>query len=121
MSESTTAERPPLNPITRDLRTCPSGQWKVARANGVIEVRLGKPTMKEVAAALGAKFLDTVNLRDVGGRITGVVMLVDDIGFDNGKPVNKLATEIYHAQCRPGTTHPICGDVAIVNDADFEA
>lgn len=35
------------------------------------------------------------------------------------KPVNAKATELYHAVCKPGTTHQIVGDVAIVNDEDF--
>lgn len=117
----TTEERPQLRPITRDLRTCPPGQWKVARANGVIEVRLGKPVITEVMDLIGAAIPDTVNIRNGEGRPTGVVMMVDDNGHALGKPVNALATEIYHAQCIPGTTHEIRGDVAIVNDEDFAA
>lgn len=84
-----------------------------------------------IAKLIGAGCTDTVNLRD------GRVMLVDDYGYEtetidhgNGrlelkctkarKPVNPAATKLYHAICRPGTTHEIVGDVAIVNDADFE-
>ncbi len=81
-----------------------------------------------------------MNLRD------GRVMLVDDNGYDveevdlglkpgpaggqpmqtyrrvpirARKPVNEAATRIYHGVCKPGTTHQIVGDVAIVRDADF--
>lgn len=60
------------------------------------------------------QMLDTVNLRD------GRVMLVDDVGLVDGKPINAEATKLYHGICRPGTTHPICGDVAIALDEDFE-
>lgn len=81
-----------------------------------------------IAPAIGAQFLDTVNLRD------GRVMLVDDNGYETRceprefgvelvpvlarKPLNPAATRIYHAVCRPGTTHQIVGDVAIVLDKD---
>ena len=83
-----------------------------------------------VEKLIGAKLLDTVNLRD------GRVMFVDDASYetrtvDHGdgryelkpiralKPVNEQATQMYWAICAPGTTHQILGDVAIVRDADF--
>lgn len=87
---------------------------------------------------INAQTFDTVNLRD------GRVMLVDDAGYEirevdlglqSGpgglahtvrhepvrarKPVNEKATALYHGVCRPGTTHQIVGDVAIVVDKDF--
>jgi hypothetical protein len=34
------------------------------------------------------------------------------------KPVNPRATELYLALCRPGETHQIVGDVAILHDRD---
>ena len=108
-----------MNEVTKKLTDVPRGQWKVARVTGIVEVNLGKPTISAVSAAIGANGLDTVNLRDAQGRITGVVMMVDDTGFIDGKPANPTATAIYHAQCVPGTTHPICGDAAFVNDMDF--
>jgi hypothetical protein len=107
-----------MSQITKDPRDVPRGQWKVLRLNGVIEVNLGRPTIDAVRKAIGADTLDTLNLR-AAGRPTGVVMFVDDTGLVDGKPRNQLATAIYHDQCRPGSTHPICGDVAFVNDADF--
>lgn len=96
--------------------------------------------MNTIRRLIDAKMLDTVNLRD------GRVMLVDDAGYeitvvDKGlqpmgagatlaqtyknepvrarKPVNEKATTLYHGVCRPGTTHQIVGDVAIVVDAEF--
>lgn len=54
-----------------------------------------------------------MNLRD------GRVMLVDDNGLAKGLPRNPEATRLYHAVCRPGTTQPIVGDVAIALDEDF--
>ena len=57
--------------------------------------------------------LDTVNLRD------GRLMLVDDTGLIDGRPRNDTATALYHSVCIPGTTDPICGDVAVALDEDF--
>lgn len=108
-----------MNTITKHLGDCPPGQWKVARVNGIIEVLLERPTIRGICEAIGADTLDSVTLRDAQGRPSGVVMMVDDSGLIDGKPVNPAATKLYHSVCRPGTTHPICGDVAIVNDGDF--
>lgn len=57
---------------------------------------------------------DCVNLKD------GRVMIVDDTGMLDDKPVNPKATEMYRKICRPGTVHAIHGDVVIATDADFE-
>ena len=74
-----------------------------------------------------------LNLRD------GRVMLVDDNGWVTERveepsqygtciklrpiaarhPVNVEATKLYHAICKPGTTHQIVGDVVIVYDGDL--
>lgn len=67
----------------------------------------------ELRKLIAADGFDTVDLRD------GRVMIVDDTGMVDGKPVNKEATELYWSVCRSGTTHPICGDVAIARDEDF--
>jgi hypothetical protein len=67
---------------------------------------------RAIREAIAADGLDSVNLRD------GRVMLVDDTGLIDGKPLNRKATELYHGVCYPGTTHPIAGDVAIVVDAE---
>lgn len=63
--------------------------------------------------AIDADTLDAVDLRD------GRVMMVDDTGAIDNKPVNPEATKLYHGVCRPGTTHQIHGDVAIVIDAEL--
>lgn len=69
--------------------------------------------IREIRKLIGATCLDTVNLR------TGDVMLVDDTGMVDGRPINPEATKRYHAVCRPGTVHCIHGDVAIARDEDF--
>lgn len=81
----------------------------------------GREEVHEIARALavvtinrliGADTFDAVDLRD------GRVMLVDDTGLIAGRPINPKATALYH-MCRPGTTNPIAGDVAIAIDKDF--
>lgn len=64
------------------------------------------------------------------------VMIVDDLGYeteqiDHGggrfemrcvrarKPVNVEATKLYLANCMPGHTHQIVGDVLVVPDQDY--
>jgi hypothetical protein len=73
----------------------------------------GISAIRSIESLIGATCLDTVNLPG------GLVMLVDDEGYAKGKQVNPEATKLYHSICKPGTTHKILGDVAIVRDADF--
>lgn len=114
---------------------------RIIRADGTIEI-LEKPhTMRQLEPMLKARTFDTVRLRHLGQPT--MVMIVDDNGYETEavqdtvdtpfgtaarttlvptrarKPVNKLATELYHANCAPGTTHQIVGDVAVVPDFDF--
>ena len=70
--------------------------------------------IREIRKLIGAECLDTVNLRN------GDVLLVDDTGMVDGRPVNPEATKLYHGVCRAGTVHCIHGDVAVARDADFE-
>lgn len=90
---------------------------RIIRVDGTEEPLDGKRSMRQLLAAISADCIDCVQLRHLG-RPTQV-MLVDDTGMVGGKPVNPKATELYHANCRPGTTSPICGDVAVVFDEDF--
>jgi hypothetical protein len=87
----------------------------ILRVNGGREEHeVGKHILLDwIHRMIGASCCDTVNLP--GGK----VMLVDDTGLIDGKPENAAATAIYHSRCRPGTANPICGDVAIAEDADF--
>jgi hypothetical protein len=106
---------------------------KIVRADGT-EQLLDRPhSVAELLVLIGAKTADSVSLRHMGYPLH--VMMVDDKGYDYKqvergfhtalvarrarKPVNADATRLYHANCRPGTTHRIVGDVAIVPDSDF--
>lgn len=74
-------------------------------------------TMTEIKRRIGASTLDTVQLRHLGPP--AIVMLVDDAGHEKRRPVNAAATALYLANCYPGTTHTIRGDVVIAPDSDF--
>ena len=109
------------------------GMRKLIRTDGT-SVDLPMPlTTSQIGALIGAKTLHTVSLHHLGSPLH--VMVVDDAGYetetinDGGvitlKPVRALkaenveATRLYHASCRPDTTHVIVGDVLVVPDMDF--
>jgi hypothetical protein len=54
--------------------------------------------------------LDFTRVRFEGRLCT---MAVDDTGMCDGLPVNPVATEAYHANCRPGTLYSIHGPAVI--------
>lgn len=90
---------------------------KIIRVDGTEEPIEASKSVVALAKRIGAELIDTVQLRHLGSQ--GWVMLVDDTGLIDGKPINETATALYHCNCKPGTTHPICGDVVIVLDEDF--
>jgi hypothetical protein len=106
----------------------------IIRADGTEEVVKGRPKTHEMRATIGADGLDFVRI----GKLVSndLTMAVDDFGYETEtvehspshfelkpirarKPVNEKATALYHAICRPGTTHQIVGDVAIFRDEDI--
>ena len=88
---------------------------EILRADGTREEHeVGRHIlMPWILRMIGADAIDTVSLRD------GRVMLVDDTCLIDGRAQNAAATQLYWSVCRPGTTHPICGDVAITLDRNF--
>lgn len=89
---------------------------EIIRVSGITEqMEIGSPrqAFDIIGKHIKADCFDTVNLKD------GRVMIVDDTGMLDGKPVNPEATKLYHSVCIPGTTHCIHGDVAIALDKDF--
>jgi hypothetical protein len=103
------------------------------RTDGTTEALPGPVSSAEIRRLIGADTMDTVNLRHMGEPLH--VMCVDDNGYETEatpipggtwlkpvralKPVNVKATELYHANCQPGTKHQIVGDVVVVPDEDF--
>lgn len=90
---------------------------KIIRADGREERLDGPHAMRSLQHLIAGNGIDVVQLRHLGRPVW--VMIVDDTGFIDGRPINEKATALYHANCHPGTTHPICGDVAILLDEDF--
>lgn len=95
--------------------TVERGTYKIIRVDGSETMVSEKPTISKITRAIGCGCIDTVIL----DRRARVVMIVDDTGMVDGKPVNPKATELYHGICRPGTVFSIHGDVAICHDGDF--
>lgn len=95
------------------------GTFMVIRVDGTESLIEEQPTIRKVYVAIGCDVIDTVILvRNGNGETADIVMMVDDCGMIDGKPVNPKATELYHSVCRPGAGS-IHGDVAIVRDEDF--
>lgn len=90
---------------------------KLIRVDGTEEELVGPHARRDIKQMIGAESLSTVTLRHLGQPLH--VMLVDDLGYDKGLSTNARATELYWANCHPGTTHEIRGDVVIVPDGDF--
>ncbi len=95
------------------------GEYRIIRVDGSEMNVPQKPTLDRIHKAIGCDTFDTVLLKKGRDGTAEIVMLVDDTGMIDGKPVNPKATELYRAICKPGTPFSIHGDVAIVNDNDF--
>lgn len=94
------------------------GEYLVITADGQETRMEGKISCATVERLIRAEALDTVCLRKKNG-VAEIIMMVDDTGMIDHKPVNSKATALYRSICRPGTVFAIHGDVVIVNDKDF--
>lgn len=107
---------------------------KLIRTDGTEQDLPHAMSTRELCELIDAETLDTVSLHHMGSPLH--VMVVDDRGYetemiDRGdgryvmqpmralKPINKKATELYLANCKPGTAHEIVGDVVVVPDDDY--
>ena len=88
---------------------------KIIRVNGDTEdhVASKRNLLMAVHKLIGVEVCDTVLLK------AGKVMIVDDTGAIDGKPINFKATDLYHKKCGWVTPNSIHGDVAICTDLDF--
>lgn len=91
---------------------------RLFRTDGSAEDLPSRRSMSNLQAMIGATVGCTVTLRHMGNNPLHV-MICDDLGHQKGLPVNEQATKLYWANCRPGTTHEIRGDVVVVPDMDF--
>lgn len=90
---------------------------KLIRVDGTETELVGPHAMADIRQMIGADALTSIWMKHMGVPLH--IMLVDDEGFLKGLPVNVKATELYHANCKPGATHQINGDVVVVPDGDF--
>ena len=90
------------------------GEYRIIRTDGTEILIEEKPNMDSILKAIGDECADTVCL-DKQTRTQ--IMVVDDTGMVDGKPVNSKATELYHSVCKrePCTrftaTWPFCNDL----------
>lgn len=92
-------------------------QRKIIRANGTEELLPEALPAQVIADRLGAQVTSGVTLHHLG--FTRWVMVCDDLGQQKALPPNSKATQLYLANCRPGTCVEIVGDVAILPESDY--
>ena len=92
--------------------TIQRGTFQIWRVDGSKETVRERPTIDKVHNYIGCQLFDTVTI----DRQQMTIMLVDDTGLIDGKPINQNATNLVRSS---GKAHNIHGDVAIVNDEDF--
>lgn len=98
------------------------GTYKVIGIDGSEQLITAMPNLLAISRHIDAECWDTVPLTVVLARrgITpDLVMIVDDNGLIDGRPINSKATELYRNVCKPGETGTIHGPVVIVHDVDF--
>lgn len=89
------------------------GTWKVIRVDGTEETIPGFARMSDVYRKIGCNCCDIAII----DRRPAIVMIADDTGMVDGKPINHTATYIYYS--RYTTPYSIHGDVAILFDRDL--
>jgi hypothetical protein len=95
-----------------------NGSRCVLRVDGSIEQLEGKVTMAIVDRLIEPpQGTDCVWLKHLGWP--RMVMIVDDTGMIDARPVNPEATRLYLANCRDGSPYAIHGDVVVCPDEDF--
>ncbi len=97
------------------------GEYLIIRVDGTEQRVKERPTLEAVYRAIGCGCIDVVNLDRK--RPPEIVMMVDDTGMLDHKPVNAKATALAQAAWKAAgrySPYSIHGDVAIVHDQDFE-
>ena len=97
------------------------GTYNIIRADGTEILVHAKPTLRAILAVTGVAELSHFVL----SKRPPLRVYVDDNGSAIGKPANEKATALYWGTVKPKRIrqvvgpHSICGDVAIVNEADL--
>lgn len=107
---------------------------RIIRTDGTEVLLHNSVSYHDVLRLIDATAVDAVSLHHLGNPRQ--VMLVDDHGYETEmvehapghielrptralKLINYKATELYLANCKPGTEHHIVGDVIVAFDSDF--
>jgi hypothetical protein len=91
---------------------------QLIRANGTFQDLPKRVPPGEVERLISAEVADTIVLRHMGRP--SHIMVVDDTGMVDRKPVNKAATALYWQSCAPGCKpYPIHGDVVVLLAEEF--
>lgn len=109
---------PPMETMQAELINLKPGEIKLIRVDGTEETEFvagGRHILDSAHRMIGCSCVDTV----IVDRKRHIVMLCDDTGMVDGKPVNPRATELYHAVTKPGNPYSIHGDVVLAFDRDF--
>jgi hypothetical protein len=118
--------------------TIERGTYLIVRTDGTEVLVHEKPTGAKIREAIGADTLGTVILTWAHRHVADLVMSVDNNGYEtqtvdhgNGRielvprrarlPVNRRASELYWATCKPEYygAYQIVGDVVLARDQDF--
>jgi hypothetical protein len=90
---------------------------QLIRASGAITDFAGPLTLTEIHAQLRARVLEGITLVHWGMPLH-TMLLSDQPGRKSGR-INAHATDLYRANCKPGSKRQIRGDVLVVPDQDF--
>lgn len=91
------------------------GGYRLIRVDGTESLVEQKPTIRAIQRDIGCQVCDTVTLDGTNM----IIMVVDDTGMLDRKPINRKASEMVRSVFGPQYPYDIHGDVAIVWDGDF--
>lgn len=94
--------------------TLQPGTHRLVRVDGTEETLQGKATLRQIYKLIHCEAVDSVTIQ----KRPRLVMIVDDNGMVDEKPVNGRAT-ILMVAANPGYPYSIHGDVVIAYDRDF--
>ena len=95
------------------------GTYLLIRVDGTEELFEGKPRIEEQQRLIGCNTCDVVTLERTPYGEARTIMIVDDTGMVDHKPVNEKATAIARTVFGPGYRWTIHGNVIIADDRDF--
>ena len=89
--------------------------YTVIRVDGREELYAEDFTIDRIHTLLACRWLHVVNIGKANDPPDDRLLLVDDTGLLEGKPINPVATRLYR-RVAPGSAHHIHGDVVLTYD-----